>query len=59
MSSSSTDRAKRPKTESRLKPSEAFARHFGVEHGVDLPPPARVSYRPLVSGGEDSERPPR
>ena len=24
-------------TKRRQKPSEAFARHFGVEHGVDLP----------------------
>lgn len=59
MSSSSTVGAKRPKPETRQKPSEAFARHFGVEHGVDLPPPARVSYRPLVFSDYDSERPPR
>ena len=55
MSSSKIVRDKRPTTESRPKPSEAFARHFGVEHGVDLPPPARVSYRPLDFSGEDSE----
>ena len=55
MSSGSTVRAKRPKTETRPKPSEAFARHFGVEHGVDLPPPARVRYRPMAFSGEDSE----
>ena len=31
----------RTKTELRPKPSEAFARHFGVDHGIDLPPPVR------------------
>lgn len=55
MSSNATVRNKRPKTESREKPSEAFARHFGVEHGVDLPPPVRVGYRPLDLSGKDSE----
>ena len=46
-------REKRTKTERRPKPSEAFARHFGTEHGVDLPPPARLSYRP--QGFSDSD----
>ena len=55
MSSRTTARDKRPKTESRQKPSEAFARRFGVEHGVDLPPPVRVSYKPLNVSGDDSE----
>lgn len=55
MSSNATVRDKRPKTESREKPSEAFARHVGVEHGVDLPPPVRVGYRPLDLSGKDSE----
>ncbi|MYH56733.1 MAG: hypothetical protein F4145_01660 [Boseongicola sp. SB0675_bin_26] len=31
----------RAKAELRPKPSEAFARHFGVDHGVDLPPLVR------------------
>ena len=45
---------KRTRTERRLKPSEAFARHFGVEHGVELPPPVRRGYKPLsFSRGED------
>ncbi len=48
-------REKRTKTERRPKPSEAFARHFGVEHGVDLPPPARLSYRPLGISDHDRE----
>ena len=30
-------RGQRTNTERRRKPSAAFARHFGVEHGVDLP----------------------
>lgn len=37
---------KRVKAERRLKPSEAFARHFGEEHGVELPPPVRRGYTP-------------
>ncbi len=45
---------KRTKTERRLKPSEAFARHFGEEHGVELPSPARRGHEPLsFSSGED------
>ncbi len=45
---------KRTRTERRLRPSEAFARHFGEEHGVELPPPLRHGYKPLFfSRGED------
>ena len=43
------------KTERRLKPSEAFARHFGERNGVDLPPPVRCGYRPLLFSREDEE----
>ncbi len=46
---------KRTKTERRPKPSEAFARHFGAEHGVELPPPARCGYRPLSFSNKDEE----
>ncbi|MCY3997412.1 MAG: hypothetical protein OXF07_14850 [Rhodobacter sp.] len=46
---------KRAKHERRLKPSEAFARYFGEEHGVELPSPARVSYRPLSFSGAERE----
>ena len=46
---------KRAKTERRLKPSEAFARHFGEEHGVELPPPARRGYKPLSFPREEEE----
>ena len=40
-------REKRTKAERRLKPSEAFARHFGEEHGVELPPSINHGHRPL------------
>lgn len=37
----------RAKTERRPKPSEAFARHFGEDHGVELPATARWAHRPV------------
>ena len=46
---------KRNKAERRLKPSEAFARHFGERNGIDLPPPVRCGYRPLLFSREDEE----
>lgn len=46
---------KRTKTEHRPKPSEAFARYFGEEHGVELSPPARRGYRPLMFADEGGE----
>lgn len=30
-------------------PAEAFKRHFGPEHGVELPPRVRYGYRPVES----------
>ena len=45
---------KRVKTERRPKPSEAFARHFGEQHGVELPSATRYAYRPL-SFAEDGD----
>ncbi len=44
----------RTKAEHRSKPSEAFARHFGVDHGIDFSPPVRCGFRPLslVSEGQ-------
>lgn len=48
-------REKRAKRKRRLKPSEAFARYFGEEHGVELPQPARVSYKPLSFSGAEQE----
>ena len=38
-------REQRTNTECRPKPSETFARHFGAEHGVDLPPRASSATR--------------
>ncbi len=48
-------REKRTRTECRLKPSEAFARHFGEEHGVELPPPVRYGYKPPSLSAKDGE----
>ena len=48
-------REARVKRERRPKPSEAFARYFGEEHGVELPPPARFGYRPLSFSGVKEE----
>ncbi len=46
---------KRTKTEHRPNPSEAFARHFGERHGVELPSTRRCTYRPLSFAEEDGE----
>ena len=46
---------KRTRTERRLKPSEAFARHFGEKHGVELPPPVRRRCKPLSFSSEKEE----
>ena len=46
---------KRSRTERRLKPSEAFALHFGEDHGVELLPPVRRSYKPLAFSQEEEE----
>ena len=46
---------KRTKTEHRPKPSEVFARHFGKDHGVELPPRPRRGFRTLSSFGVDRE----
>ena len=48
-------REKRTRTERRPKPSEALARHFGERHGVELPTPPRLGYRPPAFAEEDSE----
>ncbi len=45
----------RAKRERRLKPSEAFARYFGEEHGVELPPLACLGYGPLSFAGAEEE----
>ncbi|MDE0334187.1 MAG: hypothetical protein OXI64_04460 [Defluviicoccus sp.] len=46
---------RRIKTERRPKPSEAFARHFGEDHGVELPSPIQCGYKPLSFSGEEEE----
>ena len=45
---------KREQSEDRAKPSEAFLRYFGPEHGVELPLSGRYGYRPVVFS-EESE----
>lgn len=39
----------------RSKPSEAFARHFGEQHGIELPTPTHRGYKPLSFSSEDEE----
>ena len=46
---------KRTKTEHRPNPSEAFARHFGERHGVELPPARRCAFRPRSFAEEEGE----
>ena len=46
------NREQRTRTECRPKPSDAFARHFGAEHGVDLTPPPRCGVRPVSFSAE-------
>ena len=48
---------KRAKAERRPKPSEAFTRHFGERHGVELPPPTRYGYKRLSFSNEGDEQP--
>ena len=40
------------RVERRTKPSEAFKRYFGPEHGVELPPPERYAYTPVEFADE-------
>jgi len=44
---------KRAKTARGLMPSEAFARHFGEEHGVELPSPVHRGREPLSFSPEE------
>jgi plasmid stability protein len=46
---------KRKLSEGHQKPSAAFRRYFGAEHGVELPLTRSHGYRP-VSFSEDDER---
>ena len=47
-------REKRKLSEGHQKPSAAFRRYFGPEHGVDLPLPRSHGYRPVIFS-EDGE----
>lgn len=40
-------RAGRERARKRVKPSEAFQRCFGPEHGVELPSRGEYGYRPV------------
>ena len=42
-------------TERHPKPSEAFAQHFGDEHGVELLSPVRCGHTPLSLSDGDGE----
>ena len=44
---------KREHAERHTKPSEAFRRYFGPEHGVELPLSRRYGYRPVEFSGEN------
>lgn len=44
---------KRVGTERSLKPSVAFARHFGDRHGIELPPRVRCGYKPFSFSREE------
>ena len=46
---------KRTNTARGLKPSEAFARHFGEEHGVELSSPVRRGHEPMSFSTEEEE----
>ena len=40
-------RERRDESQRQVKPSEAFTRYFGPEHGVELPTCGRYGYKPL------------
>ena len=44
---------KRKLSEGHTKPSEAFQRYFGPEHGVELPLSRHYGYRPIVLSDEN------
>ena len=46
---------KRIRTERCPKPSEAFVRYFGEEHGVELPPSVPGGYKPMSFSCEKEE----
>jgi len=44
---------KRERSRAKEKPSEAFRRYFGPEHGVELPPRGKYGYRPVEFDTDD------
>lgn len=38
---------RRERSRAGMKPSEAFQRYFGPEHGIELPPRGRYGYKPV------------
>ncbi|MCY4467320.1 MAG: hypothetical protein OXC08_01255 [Thiotrichales bacterium] len=47
-------RERRVDSERRAKPSEAFQRYFGPEHGIELTLPERYGYRTVSFADEDN-----
>ncbi len=45
-------RERREKAERRLKPSQAFKKHFGAEHGIELPRPKSYRHKPVTFADE-------
>ena len=50
-------RERRQRSERHTVPAEAFKRHFGPEHGVELPSRARYRYRPAHFGRPPNVKP--
>ncbi len=50
-------REKREKSRARAKPSEAFRRHFGPEHGIELPSRGAFGYQPIEFDPGDEKAP--
>ena len=48
-------REEHERSESHPKPSEAFSRYSGPEHGVELPPPASYGYQPIDFTDENKD----
>lgn len=46
-------REKREKSRRSAKPSDAFKRFFGPEHGVELPARPRYGYKPVTFNEEN------
>ena len=45
----------RERAQRHAAPAEAFKRHFGPEHGVELPSRTRYGYRPVeFEGGQEA-----